>query len=98
MQICTYRISVPRATSDIVSRELSVFVGTKPDPRQVLDFEDGLELSFYVGEQVRLVLVDIDDFDDRSEPVEFSFTATDAVTPATPGSFGVTLIPMDEQE
>ena len=98
MQIYTYRISVPPSDADIVSRELSVFIGTKNDPRQIMDFEEGLELSFNAGEQVRLVLVDIDEFDDRAEPIEFFFTATDAVTPPASGEFGVTLIPEDEQE
>lgn len=79
---------------DVVSRVLTVsvngveqgsstFAGTAVDLGAVTVPQDA---------DVKLTLVDVDDAGNVSLPAEYYFVAVDAVAPAIPGSFGVTLV------
>lgn len=92
--VLIYTLQLPPAGApDVVTRELSVFVNGGETPRDVLPASDGMELSFHDNDIVTLVLVDIDDAGNRSEPSPaLNFTAADTIAPPAPGELGVTLL------
>lgn len=81
--------------SDVVKRQLTIdvvgqdqVVNTYPG-----DATDLGEITVEQGATVTLVLIDVDDAGNTSEPaVAGPFTATDTIPPAKPGEFGVTLV------
>lgn len=91
--VLIYTLQLPPAGApDVVTRELSVYVNGGEAPRDVVPASDGMELSFYDDDAVRLVLVDVDDSGNRSEPSPaLEFVATDTIAPPAPGELGVTL-------
>ena len=93
--VLTYVVSAASPVDgDVVSRVLTVsvngveqgsstFAGSSVDLGSVTVPQDA---------DVKLTLVDVDDAGNVSSPAEYSFVAVDTIAPATPGSFGVTLV------
>jgi len=95
--VLTYRVSVgPVVDADVVTRELSVYVGGADVAREVRAYEPSAtdlgDVIVEQGETVELRVVDIDDAGNRSEPAVLTFVAEDTLPPAQPGSLGVTLV------
>jgi hypothetical protein len=81
--------------ADVTSRELTVVVNGESVGGPVSfngTATDLGEIKVEQGAAVVLALVDIDDAGNRSQPAMTEFTATDTIPPATPGSFGVSLV------
>lgn len=81
--------------ADVVSRELSVLVNGEAvgEPKSFSGSTTDLgEVAVEQGAVVGLVLVDIDDAGNRSQPAVVEFQATDTIAPAQPGEFGVRLL------
>jgi hypothetical protein len=77
--------------SDVVSRELTVRIGTG-EPMVAKLQGDVLVYSGYEGndgDAVEGQLVDIDDAGNRSEARTFSFVLADTIAPAQPGEVGL---------
>ena len=93
--VLTYQVSVgPAVDHDVVSRELSCVIDAGEPvvssfPGSTIDL--GL-VSAPQGASVILALVDIDDAGNRSDAATLEFVAADTLPPASPGSFGVTLV------
>jgi hypothetical protein len=97
----TYAVSVgPVVDHDVLKRELSVVVNGLVVETKVFP-ADAVELGTVTVEQdatVELMLVDVDDAGNRSEPATLEFVAVDTLPPSQPGALGVTLVseaPMD---
>lgn len=97
----TYAVSVgPVVDHDVVTRELRVVVNGLVVETTVFP-ASAVELGTVTVEQdatVELMLVDVDDAGNRSEPAVLEFVAVDTLPPSQPGAFGVTLVseaPMD---
>ncbi len=92
-----YKVNLPPPVdADVVTRELSVFVNGVTDPTMVVEVTDATELSFNQGDNVSLVLTDVDDAGNRSAPsAALSFVATDSLAPQQPGDMTVELVRED---
>lgn len=97
----TYAVSVgPVVDHDVMKRELSVVVNGLVVETTVFP-ASAVELGTVTVEQdstVELMLVDVDDAGNRSEPAVLEFVAVDTLPPSQPGALGVTLVseaPMD---
>lgn len=94
--VLTYQVSVaPAVDADVKERLLSVYVGAD-EPREVRRFEatatDLGEIHVEQDTAVKLVLVDVDDAGNQSEPAVLEFVAVDTLPPSQPGALGVTLV------
>lgn len=92
-----YKVSVaPAADKDVVERQLTVAINglVIADASRVFpaDAADLGVVSAKQGDVVMLVLVDVDDAGNRSEPATLEFEAKDTLPPPAPGAFGVTLV------
>jgi hypothetical protein len=90
--VLIYALSLPPAGApDVVLRELTVTVNGAA--REPIAVADGHELGFAQGDAVGLVLVDVDDAGNRSQPSPaLEFVATDTLPPPPPGDLGVALL------
>jgi len=80
--------------SDVVERRLRVNVNgndvsIKSYPSNTSNFG---ELFFKQGDDVVLILVDVDDAGNESEPATIQFQAVDTIPPRIPGGFKVSLL------
>jgi hypothetical protein len=85
--------AAPPVDKDVVSRILTVTVNgeARPPVSFTADATSLGEVAVTEGDEVVLVLVDLDDAGNSSSPAELAFTAADTLPPATP-EFGVTLV------
>lgn len=93
--LLTYAVSAaPVVDSDVVTREMSVVVNgvtLRKDSFNATVVDLGV-VTVPQDSNVELVLVDIDDAGNRSEPATMLFTAVDTLPPVQPGAFSVTLV------
>lgn len=93
--VLTYVVSAgPVVDHDVVTRLLTLVVNGEDRGTTSLP-ATATELSVFSVPQdanVVLTLVDVDDAGNRSAPAVVEFVALDTIPPATPGSFGVTLV------
>lgn len=79
---------------DVVTRELTVVVNGEEVSKTGFDGSATAlgEVSVEENANVRLILVDIDNASNRSQPATVEFVALDTIPPAAPGEFGVSLV------
>lgn len=91
----TYRVSAGAPVSgDVVSRLVTVVVdevtqGTTAYSGSAVDFGN---ITVPQDASVTVLLVDVDDAGNKSEPASVSFVAADTIPPAQPGFLGVTVV------
>ena len=93
--VLTYVVSAaPPVDGDVVSRELTVFID---GVQQSTVAFDGSSVSLGTvsapqDSEVMLMLVDIDDAGNRSQPAESVFVAADTLPPEIPGGLSVEVV------
>jgi hypothetical protein len=80
--------------SDVVNRRLVVNVNGNDVAKNTYssDVVDFGEFTFSQGDDVVMILVDIDDAGNESDPATVQFQAVDTIPPRVPGGFSVSLL------
>jgi hypothetical protein len=90
-----YRLSCEAPVdSDVIRRRLLVNVNGNDVKKNTYskNVEDFGEFTFNQGDDVVMILVDIDDAGNESEPAMVQFQALDTIPPRMPGGFSVSLL------
>lgn len=79
---------------DVLNRRLVVNVNGNDVAKNTYsgDTVDFGEFTFNQGDDVVVILVDVDDVGNESEPATVQFQAMDTIAPKVPGGFSVTLL------
>lgn len=91
----TYRVSAGAPVSgDVVSRLVTVVVDAVEQSTTAYDGQsvDLGNITVPQDSNVVVMLVDVDDAGNKSEPASITFVAADTIPPAQPGFLGVTLV------